>query len=369
MINTLNLSTEIIEFFSNKKNISSRASIVWFFIYKLMKDRRYLDINISLQRIATESGLSKSTVQRALRELKKLQLMSIEPVNPNWVRSLNYYSCFFPGVDIAELINPKKSKYNNFSVIPLSNDEFMDINEEYLRMTYNETNQQSNQSFSLEPKEQKEVIPPIPDHLIKSLNNIYNIHSIGCDFFSQFSDPAVEQIITNSTKELEQVKAAKKLLEDKLTDLVNSGSSAKSQYDVLQEMGKNRSLEVIIEGELNRYAKNIEEKNRVETQKEQIFVDEAFIAQKVGGNNQVISSGLLWWVKKELFKLGVKKEAMALRMNEIFHAVRFGALSHVKYRIHDKMPVMKGINIALKLIKAGRWQEPASFNYGTASYG
>jgi len=371
MINPLNLSIEIIEFFSNKKNISYRASIVWYFIYNLMKNRKYLNINISLQRIADETGLSKSTVQRALRELKKLNLMIIEPINPNWVRSLNYYSCLFPGTDMSSLINLKQKKYNNSSVIKLSIEDLMSINEEYLTMMYTLPNQKSNQSFSQEPKE---VISPADDHLIKSLNNIYNIHSIDCEFFSNSVDnlsaeeEQIQKIIESCTKELEEIRTKKKILDEKLSDLVKSGSSAKSQYDVLMDMDRNRSLEVVVSGEINRYAKNIEEKNRVDTQKEQIFVDEVFIAQKVGGNIQNISSGLLWWVKKELFKLGVKKDAMALRMNEIFHAVRFGALSHVKYHIHEKMPVMKGVNIALKLIKAGRWQAPASFNYGKASY-
>ena len=56
---------------------------------------------------------------------------------------------------------------------------------------------------------------------------------------------------------------------------------------------------------------------------------------------------------------------MARIINEIVWSVRFGSLANLKYSF-EEMPIMKSLNIALKLIKNGLWQSPAFFNDGLA---
>lgn len=375
MLSDHGLSIGILSHIFSQKNLLNRERVVWLHIFKYMKQKRFPQVYLSLQRMASELCLSKSTVQRALRGLKKKGYLVYAQINSKNSHSINWYTCIFPGVDIYSEagIDLPKNKWNWYTVKTDTYEEIMQFNQEYLEMMCNDPNQTSNQSFSQEPKGEPESTQfqksaNENDYLMISQSNIYNKHNIGCEFFSISETEKLKNLTESTNKILENLKTPKENLQKELSNAVKDKIPANEQWKILKKLTDLEAQEYDAKKELERFEKEVSGKLKTEQQQQFILTDEAYIAQKVGKGQRIISPGLLWWVKKQLHSFGVAKNLMAVKLNEVFHAVRFGALSHERYQINSPMPIMKGINIALKLIKSGKWQSPASFNYGCAKY-
>src|ERR1043166_2834015 len=408
----LGMSTETFNSFKEKSNFRPRASAVWLAIYTLMTRNGFKKVSPSLGILCQMTSQSQSTVQRGLRELSEKGYLWYAPMygdSGKW--GVNYYLCLLPGKKIPEIPSDNRYiSYNNqgvpcdysskktnqkvgsyFFYVPKKDtwDDILSWHGEYVEMRFSGVNTADtnnnlmvNQSKNTSNKnlEEKENVgkgnsstnfsfSPKVDHHSNYLGNINNIHNIHCDFFSFDDENTIIKKIEILKNEIKNLKLKDEEVGKQMSDNVISRFKVKDMAKakvLLEEVREIRSSILAHESSIKYSEYRLNKMLEIKNQKIKILTDEKFLAKKEG--KREISDGLFWWIKKMLFKFGVKKQEITLKMNEIMHAVRFGSHSHIKYNIHEEMPLMKSVNIALKLIREGKWQSPASFCYGASTY-
>jgi hypothetical protein len=371
----LGMSRSTFLFINDRSNFKQRECLVWTILYTLMTRNGFKKVSPSLEILCKMTNLSQSTVQRGLRGLVKKRYLDYSPMYSDGKWGVNFYICLIPGKTIPEI--KEKKVYRHYMPAKDSWDDIMSWNDEYCEMISYEP-QTSNQSFhpSTEhytTKTKKEIyLPKVDQHSIYQSKEI-NKHNIHCEILSNSPDPTEKEITEKIEEEKKLIRfldEEKKVIEAKISDniidrfRVKDLDVAKKLLELDSKIGsaKLHSQNVIdwLDKEL---ARILDEKE----QKMKVYQDENYLAKKYG--KRTVSPGLIWWIKKQLKSFGIAKDLIALKINEIIHAVRFGSLSHTKYHIHDEMPIMKSVNIALKLFKENKWQSPASFQYGGVNYG
>lgn len=382
------MSRETFNFINEKSNFRVRAAKVWMAIYTLMTRKQFKPVSPSLEILCQMTSQSQSTVQRGLRELLKKKYLFYCPMN-NKKWSVNVYKCLIPGKSVPEYSSNKGYKqdrepYEQFFVKKDSWDDILSWNAEYQKMRYRDPNQTSNQSFHPSCRHystKNEVSLPKVDHHHNNKDIYINKHNIGCEILNSVvrkNDQSCENEISEMEGEInslqikipeleKEINYVQLLISDNVIDRFRL-KDAKLGVKLLEKINSLGSEKLHMETRRDYLARNREEKIKIMEQRDCVSQDETYLAEKCGRGKRMISKGLMWWIKKKLFSFGVAKSQMALKINEVVHAVRFGALSHMKYQIHHEMPIMKSINIALKLIKEGKWQSPFSFKYGEAVY-
>jgi len=368
------MSRETFLFFQEKANFRKRERLVWMAIYTLMTRKNFQKVSPSLAILCQMTNQSQSTVQRALRELSSRGYLKYWPMYKNsgkW--GVNYYLCLFPGKTLPEI--PTNKKYVHY--MP-EKDEWNDIfswHEEFCDMRMNEL-QTSNQSFHPSSNhystKNKQTSNEVDHHSIYQ-SKFINKHNVQCELFS-FS--MGEDMYNKQKDEILSSKIRIKQLDIELDEISKAISAnivdrfkvidVGLAKELLEKASKCGSEKLHLEVKIDYLEKELGKQKQKEEQKMAVHTDENYLANKKG--KRPMGTGLVWWIKKQLYKSGVAVNKIAITLNEIVHSVRFGSLSHTKYLIQDEMPIMKSINIALKLVREGKWQSPASFNYGEATY-
>lgn len=356
----LGMSRETFLFMNEKSNFRPRASSVWIAIYTLMTRNGFKKVSPSLEILCQMTGQSQSTVQRGLRELVEKSYLTYSPMYANsgkW--GVNYYTCLLPGKTIPE--TQEKKPYVHYMPEKDSWDELLSCHSEYVAMMQEER---------IANNEQKSIQSTKVDHHSIFQSSVINKHNIQCEIFSKDEQKSFLEVIEKEKSFLESLSIKKNELEERMRENMIDRFTVKDTgvaFALMQEHCEIISLQNNAGVNLKYHEDLLRKMLELEKQKDEILTNESFLAEKSW--KRQISKGLLWWIKKQLYKMGVKKDEMALRLNEISHTVIFGSLSHVKYMVHESMPIMKSVNICLKLIREGKWQSPASFCNGEAIYG
>lgn len=425
----LGMSTGTFLYFKEKSNFPRRASLVWMAIYTLMTRKNFKKVTPSLEILCKMTGQSQSSVQRGLRELKSRGYLLYGPLYKNGKWCVNSYQCILPGRTVPEESTEidyghKEAQFHSVEVLDEYEDRLFEkewefgfganfIEEEFstkertwvdlpngksitiCELENNDSGDEngwellkeewaynfgstfleeelSERMYTHEAIQNEEPVDKV-DHYSND-PNLYILHNIGdCESFSlklkEVDYSMYNNQIFDLKKSLKEIEEKENDINKRIADNVidrRRVKDAKLALDLLGELDKITTSKEFIGSKIKYLEKELQEKRKICEQKNAMMTDESFLATKPG--RREIPRGLLWWTKKQLYKIGIAKELVALKLNEIFHAVRYGSLSHVKYNLHEEMPIMKSINIALKLVRCGKWQSPASFAYGGADY-
>lgn len=361
----IKLSTTVTKALMHNDVLSRRACSLWFVIYSLSYHRPSKSISIYQHELANHLGVNLRTVSRCVRELVGTGFLNVNPLDKNDIYCINIYECTLPDWLVKEVdeeenvhintqdvkIDAKNAK-NAFSPKDMGGESLLEIGgSQNDGEDTDNSNKQVDVHNRVEPykesysqAEQEVSIAPSEENVVQKDINFINIKTqcMDCEY------------LQNEIKELER-----KLEKDM------ASFHSKPTFETLQVKNRTESELLKVKMEISRLQKghqeSIEQQKRTMIYQEimqQMKIDPKLMTSKVG--KREISGGLWWWINKKLHSFGVRSEKMALTINEIIFSVRFGSLSTLKFST-DEMPLMRSINIALKLVKERRWQTPANF--------
>lgn len=340
-------------------------------------------ITVSFSLLSESSGKSRRTLGRAVQELSRKGYLTIgKKFVSGSLWPVNRYTCTMPVGIYNKLIDQSidsgnsgnLDKYSNWITPKDSIDDHMSANSEYLEMM--ECRMDRHQDDICRKNEEKSTYQQ-DESFVFSKNDPHKDNyqvkrstqcsaSQRCEIFHHKSTPLrlrLEPEIARCITIIHSLRELKVEKENLFFSFSSDIGDSVKKFDLMQDANR-------ISSELMQYEQNLEYMEKMITLDEKkrsvidsVISDETVAMNMPGGKN--ISKGLLWWIKKKLFSFGIKKDFMAKIVNEIVYCVRFGSLSRDKYQITEK-PLMHSINIALKLVRDGKWQSPASFKNGEA---
>ena len=177
----------------------------------------------------------------------------------------------------------------------------------------------------------------------------------------KFQDTHTNQIKLNlinfqkKEEEVEKIRLRKKELNQKFL----SETDQIKKFEVLQVLGQIESTYERTAFELEQLKTQIQKQKTTQVFQSQLQTNPCFMAKKRGGRE--ISEFTLRRIFKILESYGYERWTKIKLINEIIFESRFGSL--VKNNLtKEENSIDLSINIALKLIREGRWNTPSSLN-------
>lgn len=344
------ISTPIILNIINSQILEDSHLRVWILIYSLSSCGT-TSIPIAYKTISKHIGKSYRTVCRSVSYLINNGYLQSTPLyKEKW--SINILKCTIPQSlqDICDQYKDrKKSEYRTIKSPPRSGRiPIKDIKKAVKSV--------SKKNLPLDPDD---------NYNKKNINININIHNVeeDCEVLPNSEQESLRDEIICKEKELSIITEEFKKAEKEHIEALKSPESVPIIiFELLQKKNRISSHMDIIESRIKFLQKKIDDGIAISKIREKVKFDQE-VVNGIDGKRR-LSDGLLWWIKKKLHSYGINPSAIPKILNEMVHSVRFGSFSHTRYSVHEEMPLMRSVNCCLKLIREGRWQSPASYQYG-----
>jgi len=328
----IKISTPIMLNIVNSQILDDSSLRTWLFIYSISSCGTQ-EIPVAYKTIAKHIGKSYSTVCRSLLFLINNGYLKFRPSRQDrW--SINIMRCTIP-------------------------QSLQDICDNYKDRKKDNTKDS--------PKKTKKNLPLITDDkynkkiIYININN-HNVEK-DCEIFPDSEQASLrDEIICKENELLNIIEEFKKAEKEHFEALKSPESIPIITFELLQKKNRISSSIDILQSHIKFLQKRIDDGIAISKIREKVKIDQEII-NNISGKRK-IPEGLLWWIKKKIRSFGVDSSNIPRILNELVHSVRFGSFSHIKYSVHEEMPLMRSVNCCLKLIRERRWQSPASYQYG-----
>jgi len=336
----IKISTPVMLNIVNSRVLDDSSLRTWIFIYSISSCGTQ-EVPIAYKTIATHIGKSYSTICRSILFLIKNGYLQSRPSREGkW--SINIMRCTIPQ-SLQDICDNHKDRKKIITKKPQT------------RCTKQLTTSEKNLPLVTDDKYNK-----------KNINININIHNVekDCEVFPDSEQQSLRDEINCKENELsiatEHFKSAEK---EFLEALKSKETIPQITFDLLQKKNRISSNVDIIQSRIKFLQKRIDDGIALSKIREKVKIEQE-IVNNIPGKRKM-SEGLLWWIKKKLRNYGINSSLVPGLINEIVHSVRFGSFSVVKYsNCREEMPLMRSVNCCLKLIREGRWQSPAGYQYG-----
>jgi len=357
----IKISTPIYFSILNANILPSPYLSTWLFVYCFdpsgMKGKP-----IAYSTIASNLNVSHRTVVRNIEYLVRNGFMKKRPFKKGGL-GINILQCIIPKhlqEKCDQYKDRRKSKVNQEHEYPMIPQLFQ---EEYKNKSENE------QELEEKSKDDKEKNLPKDENVLfnkKNINININIHNVekDCEVFPDSEQQSLRDEISCKENELLSITEHFKSAEKEFLEALKSPEPIPNiTFELLQKKNRISCNIDIIQSRIKFLQKRIDDGIAMSEIREKVKVDQE-VVNNIPGKRKM-SEGLLWWIKKKLRHYGINPSFVPGLLNEIVHSVRFGSFSIVKYsNCREEMPLMRSVNCCLKLIREGRWQSPASYQYG-----
>ena len=357
------LSTTIFQQTLIYSNLTRGASSLWLYLYSLSYHSKDTFYTISQYALADEFGVSRRQLSRYLKELKQQGFLITHTYDEfdRYYTPYLFYECTIPESIESKLNQEKDRKGNKGNKMKnerteLKQEESLPMQDESCLM---------GETLNVITHD-KECHTEDPTHYI--YNNNYNIHCRDC-----YETPILEE---NNTIENENIQLAEISREVERLSLELNKAKTKLEgaeaiwignpcWDNYQAKNRLESIVLGLENDIKvSLTKQEIEKEKIKEEEgkkkvKESLTNDRYLVNNLPGN-RIVPKGLMWWITKKLNSIGVLIKDLPKTLNEIVYSVRFGSLVNFKYTFNE-MPLMRSINIALKLIKEGKWKDSIDY--------
>jgi len=374
------------------QNLSASAYRVWHFIRAYAAfDTECYSAKLSQEHIAEKLKCSVKTISRAIGEIKEARLIEVKGnVSRTSGTQANTYFIIFPKEAYAateetadKIVKFSPSQESNSTSDVVISAPSLDIDVQPKAMLIDSA------QISADTVHCKSVNP---------MDKVDHTPSVKCDvpyrdinFIEKNNNIVVFDLSKNEEKQDEVSPLQKVELTTLLTQLKNERQSLTTQLaqssqfksvndrlsflkDVLnnrtdsnaQEV-ENKSNHVLkrlndVDIEIEQVSKQLEKHNIAfeKQQKTQLLHQDPSFVNKLQGDRQLSEQDIQLLLTK-LKAMNVSAEAKNQLANEIIYEVRFGSLVK-NNQTREENPIKRSINIGCKLIRAGQWCRPTSFD-------
>ena len=336
------IAANIIDTLAKDRQLTANASKIWQFLYMKARFRKDLSIEISYSRLANEFSCSPRTVIRWMNSLKKNNYIVVKN-NFKADRGGQIRNTFFlrlPQKKFEDIKFSKDRKKPKLEIV-VRNEAVTITNKKDLIETK-----------SVNPPHDNSVIQKDISFLNNNINNNTQEKKEAVVFFdSEKIDNEIKEIEKN--EDFLKTKILKE--EEKLNVIMQEiPKKTKTHDDYCEQRNLIGQLSANLILIRNEKQSAIIRKKKIEKTRP-LTTEITFMAEKEGNRN--LSEITYRNLVKNISILGYKGPDLIKLVNEITFESRFGSL--IKNKQSEPLVIEKSINIALKLLREGRWTTPS----------
>lgn len=376
------ISSDIRRSLNENSAITPQAKCLWNTLYDESKFDKAFSIKIPLGSLARMMGRSKGSIKRYTAQLKDAGYLDIYREGNGYSRHYNQYSITAPDDIICDILAKPDRKQGplpktSIDTVSVLNEMYGDVYE----AQPDDIEEKPPKVRHYTPDARNEIKYDTPgiksDPSFNTNINIYNNNSIASSVNDSSTSPSLDcsVIFLNKKEELDQkIKVMTKnrahyaslaeQWEQKEHAACSNGAPYKVIYEHHLEREKNESCVRSIDHHIS-CAKD--ELAGLQDEKDRKAFDEAHpfhMADREGGRKT--DSKTINYIMTKIGDLGVAGAKAISITNEIIYASRFGQL--VNFRgSRDEMPIKRSINVALKILREGRWDTPFGMSEALAA--
>ncbi len=354
-------STFLLQSVLTDRNLSAQAVKVWQLLFNKAKYNPELKVKLSYSRIAELLGRSVRSIARYVKELtSRGYLVIINNFKSNGGQLANTLLVRVPKEFIKNAENTNDRK-KNVSKENSCNSSKKDI----VKPIHNAIiNNIPHDKYDIEDGVKNDIQKNINNDLKKNNNNknvVVNICNENNNFnlYSPLNNKMQESIL-NYVKEIkfleEKNVSLKEIIDANWKKMADKNISREDHITLLKETGNYDSQVFISEHRIN-YLKGLIEKEKA-TKKavDELAADNSLINNKPG--DKCIPEFTFKRLVKKLESYGFESDKLNVLINEIVFEIRFGSLAKSQDQ-KDPLDIEMAVNIALKLVREGRWSTPS----------
>ncbi len=354
-------STFLLQSVLTDRNLSAQAVKVWQLLFNKAKYNSEYKVKLSYSSISQLLGRSVRSISRYIKELtSRGYLVLINNFKSNGGQLANTLFIRVPKelIKNAENTNDRKknvSKENSFN----------SSKKDTVKPTQNVIeNNIPHDKNDVEDTDKNVIQKNINNDLKKNNNNndvVVNIcnESNNPNLYSLPNEKMQESIL-NYEKEIkfleERNLSNKEIVTTNYEKMASGKLSREDHLLLLEETGKFDSQIFISEHRINYLKRLIEKEKAAKKVVDELAADNNLIQNKPGG--KCIPEFTFKRLVKILDSYGYESDKLNVLINEIVFEIRFGSLVKSQDK-KDPLDIEMAVNIALKLVREGRWSTPS----------
>lgn len=354
-------STFLLQSVLTDRNLSAQSVKVWQLLFNKAKYNSEYKVKLSYSSIAQLLGRSVRSISRYIKELtNRGYLVIISNFKSNGGQLANTLLVRVPQEFIknAENTNDRKknvSKENSFN----------SSKKDTVKTTQNAIKNNI-------PPDKNDIEDGVKNDIQKNINNdlkkTNNNKNVAVNICNENNNPNLYSPINNKMQEsiLNYEKEIKFLEEKNISykeivtanykEMASGKLSREDHLLLLEETGKYDSQIFISEHRINYLIGLIEKEKTTKQVVDELAADNSLIQNKPGG--KCIPEFTFKRLVKRLESYGYESDKLNVLINEIVFEIRFGSLVKSQDK-KEPLDIEMAVNIALKLVREGRWSTPS----------